>query len=118
MENNNMSNPYILQQDDILSCNFKPDKIQNNTDQYFLQLNKKLDDIVYQIGILHDEVNDMKKLFTSLPNINNSQHLGSIGPIIYPQTLDDKYHGQQISGCTQDTYKRYSSYFNSFQSNS
>lgn len=51
---------------------------QTNQIQDFLQLNKKLDDIVYQIGLLRSEVKEIKQLL----NINQ-QHPGTPRPVIY-----------------------------------
>lgn len=51
---------------------------QSNQTQDFVQLNKRLDDIVYQIGLLRSEVTEIKQLI----NINQ-QHPGRPRPVIY-----------------------------------
>ena len=64
---------------------------QSQQTQDFLQLNKKLDDIVYQIGLLKSEVKEIKQLL----NINQ-QHPGTLRPVIYHGTPYTGYHTHML----------------------
>lgn len=63
---------------------------QSQQTQDFLQLNKKLDDIICQIGLLRSEVKEIKQLL----NINQ-QYPGTPRPIIYPTTPNIHYQNHQ-----------------------
>jgi hypothetical protein len=92
---------------------------QSNQNQDFLQLNKRLDDIVYQIGLLKSEVKEMKQLL----NINQ-QYPGTPRPNIYHGTsssgypLIPSYPGQPMPPYPYQQQNRYNCHLNSFQSNS
>lgn len=93
---------------------------QSNQSQDFLQLNKRLDDIVYQIELLRAEVKETKELL----NINQ-QHAGTPRPVTYNgvvyteyPSIPSYYPGQWTLFHRNQQQNRYNSHLNSFQTNS
>ena len=106
MMNNNpllFTNP----QDTELFGEFKSASTEKND---FLQLNNKLDDIIYQLGLLRNEVTELKQQL----NIGKSSSPNLYCPTPYHNV--PTYPGQPMPPYPYQ--QRYNSHLNSFQSNS
>lgn len=79
----------------------------------FLQLNSKIDDIMCQLGLLRNEVTELKQQL----NIGKSSSPSLYYPNQTPYHNAPTYPGQPMPPYPYQQ-QRYSSHFNSFQSNS
>ena len=83
----------------------------------FLQLNSKIDDIMCQLGLLRNEIKELKQQL----NISQSSSPSLHYPNQTPYHNSPTYPGQPMPPYPyqhQQQHQRYNSYLNSFQANS
>lgn len=104
----------IKPEDTELFCEFKSAPKESSD---FLQLNSKIDDVMCQIGLLRNEINELKQKLniskSSSPNLHSPTSCYNI-PSYYNIPT---YPGQPMPPYPYQ-HQRYNNHFNSFQPNS
>lgn len=108
------SNQPLIQRNDLSDVNtelFGEFKSAPKESSDFLQLNSKIDDIMCQLGLLRNEINELKQQL----NISKSTSPNLYSPTPYHNI--PTYPGQPMPPYPYQQ-QRYSSHLNSFQANS